>query len=334
MSYLPAAIDPKNASAEARTRHRAPFVKLWLAVLLLAASPAPIVAKAVQAPDSRVVINLPDGFETAKRFKGFQHPSGASVVILEVPASAYDKMARGMNANALARRGITNVEPLKLDRKDKHTALKAEQRTIRGVFEKLILLLGDGEGTALITANLPRLDGDTPTVEASRILAAFEDIRLGQRSPPPKPLYTFRETGPLKKAGSLAGAGQIYNETGTLPRERIKKSVPTFIAVHALNQLQVPSPSLFAAGQFEALSGFKDKTLTDGVKTRIAGMEAHIHRGTATSTGTGDRVQLFHAMIFPPAGGYYRFIGTTPEAKAGTFMPVFQKMAESFELAK
>jgi len=305
------------------------------AAFAFAAGPIPTAnAKAVQAPDSRVVIDLPTGFKTATRFKGFEHPSGASVVILEVPAAAYDKMARAMNANALERRGITGAESLTLSREGKYTALQGEQRTIAGTFDKLILLIGDSQGTALVTANLPRSDGATAGVDKAQILAAFEGVSLGQRSPPPKPLYVFRETGPLKFAGSLMGAGQIYNESGSLPRERIKKSAPTFIAVHALNDLKVPSPSLFAAGQFDALRGYKDKALADGVKIQIAGMDAHIHTGTATSTATGERVQLFHTMIFPERGGYYRFIGTTPETKAGTFMPLFRKMAESFELAK
>ncbi|MEL6299477.1 MAG: hypothetical protein AAFQ45_12980 [Pseudomonadota bacterium] len=296
---------------------------------------APVAAKVMQAPDSRVALTLPDGFTKATRFKGFEHPSGASIVVLEVPAVAYARMARAMNPNTLATRGVLNAKALDLGRSDKHVAFTAEQRTAIGMFDKVLLLIGDETSTALVTANVPRKAAADGQVSVDAIKSAFAKASFAKRSAAAKPLYAFTYTGPFKKAGSVMGAGQIYNLKGEMPKQRLTKAEPNFIAVHALNkEINVPNPPLFAAGQVEALRGFTGKRIIKTEAGRIAGIEAHRHTVSAKNTSTGDDVVFYHVMLFPEDGGYYRFIASTPAADADTYVPEFEKMAASFELAK
>ena len=70
-----------------------------------------------QAPNSRVVLDLPEEYVPSPLFAGFQNErSGVSYVILEAPASEYDKMAQGFTAEGLASRGVTDATSGKLDR--------------------------------------------------------------------------------------------------------------------------------------------------------------------------------------------------------------------------
>src|SRR5689334_1400002 len=63
---------------------------------IFALGPAPAEASQQQAPNSRVVLDLPPGYTPSPLFSGFQDEArGVSFVILEAPASEYDKMAQG-----------------------------------------------------------------------------------------------------------------------------------------------------------------------------------------------------------------------------------------------
>ncbi|MEO0793059.1 MAG: hypothetical protein AAFY27_11015, partial [Pseudomonadota bacterium] len=82
-----------------------------------------------QLPDSRVRLPLPSGFEPARNFRGFIHTSGASIVIIEVAGSAYDRMANSLTARLLSSRGVRDAKPLDLKRSDRHVAIAGRQAT-------------------------------------------------------------------------------------------------------------------------------------------------------------------------------------------------------------
>src|SRR5690606_5960914 len=68
-------------------------------------------AAPAQAPGSRITLDLPAGFEPSRSFNGFMNPvAGASIILLEVPASAYPEMAKGLMPQVLSARGIEKAE--------------------------------------------------------------------------------------------------------------------------------------------------------------------------------------------------------------------------------
>ena len=58
--------------------------------------PSSVQARIIQAPNSRVSLDLPESFKPAARYAGFEHAaSGASIVILEqLPLNATGKVDR------------------------------------------------------------------------------------------------------------------------------------------------------------------------------------------------------------------------------------------------
>ena len=84
---------------------------LALTALVGMSALAVVTASPQQAPNSRVVLDLPPGYVPSPLFSGFQNDtSGVSFIILEAPVGEYDKMAHGFTAEELAKRGITDVQ--------------------------------------------------------------------------------------------------------------------------------------------------------------------------------------------------------------------------------
>jgi hypothetical protein len=99
-----------------------------LALLLGMSAAAPVVAAPQQAPNSRVVIDLPPDYTPSPLFSGFQNDAlGVSFIILEAPAAEYDKMAQGFTPQELGKRGITDARTASLARSGPHVYMRAKQ---------------------------------------------------------------------------------------------------------------------------------------------------------------------------------------------------------------
>jgi hypothetical protein len=62
-------------------------------------------AEPVTLPGSRLALVPPEGFSLAKEFAGLQGDK-ASVLVVELPASAYDQLAEAISAGAMAKQGV------------------------------------------------------------------------------------------------------------------------------------------------------------------------------------------------------------------------------------
>jgi len=293
-------------------------------------------AQQSQPPGSRVAIDPPAGFSVAKRFTGFRHPSGASIVILEVAANAYQSMAPAMSGDLLAPKGIVDIKPLKLDRVGEHRALSGRQATPHGWFAKFMLLFRDERATALVTVNVPERVIDAEPISRHAVIKALESARLAPKPHAQAPMpYRLGYTGALQPAGRIAGGGLIYTRDGKLPTTQMKRTRPSFLLMHALSRTQrqvVIDIGVFGRRLINGLSGLSNITLADETKMRVAGLDGVRHRGTATSKTTGDRVAIYHLTLLDGDGGYYRLFGETPVQRADTDLAMFDRMANSFAL--
>ena len=61
--------------------------------------------RAVAIPGSRLALVPPDGFSLAKEFAGLQGDK-ASVLVVELPASAYEQLATAISAGTMAKQGV------------------------------------------------------------------------------------------------------------------------------------------------------------------------------------------------------------------------------------
>src|SRR5690606_29977109 len=169
--------------------HQVPYRAQAIAVLLLAAlllAPSPVIAAPAQAPGSRVVLELPDGFAASPDFSGFVGvANGASILLLEVPASAYPDMASGLSPEALSKKGVGQVQTGSLDRQGEYVYVTGEQQTASGPYVKYILLFREPSATALVSISVPRssfADGSAEPRTFEQILASARiDPKAGEK---------------------------------------------------------------------------------------------------------------------------------------------------------
>jgi hypothetical protein len=133
-----------------------PAATVALTALVGISAPAVVTASPQQAPNSRVVLDLPSGYVPSPLFSGFQNDtSGVSFIILEAPVGEYDKMAAGFTAEELAKRGITNVQKAELARNDPHVYMRAHQKSAAGAYAKFFVLFRTADQTILVSVNVP-----------------------------------------------------------------------------------------------------------------------------------------------------------------------------------
>ena len=239
-----------------------------------------------------------------------------------------------MTARALATKGISDVAPLDLGRTDKSIALEARQPTPVGTYQKFLLLIGSDAKTALITANLPLSDGGDVSPLAETIRGAFRSAALSESIAPRELPYALTYSGPFKRAGDLAGAGEVYTLSGKLPEELVKDPEPGFIIAHSLSALGRFDRAELASRLVMAIEKYRGITVKQTAPITINGVSGIQHLASATDNRNGIAVSILHTTLFPESGGYVRLLGITPTREAERYLPVFQELAASFRMKK
>ena len=145
-----------------------------LIALFAVAKPAPVAASPQQAPNSRVVLDLPSSYTPSPLFSGFQDDArGVSFVILEAPAAEYDKMAQGFTAAEFAKRGITDASRRSFSAPTR-TSSCAHARNRQPDLPEFFVLFRTTDQTVLVSSNVPARavdDGSVKPTEIESVLA-------------------------------------------------------------------------------------------------------------------------------------------------------------------
>ena len=143
-----------SATAPCRSIFFTTAARLVLAAAALTVAACPALARLQQAPSSRIVLELPDGFEPAVLFSGFTNEAqGVSYVVVEMPEKAFEELAAGMTPEALAAKGVENARREQLGRTDSYLYMQAEQTSPAGRFGKFFVVTLFSRKT---TKNLPK----------------------------------------------------------------------------------------------------------------------------------------------------------------------------------
>lgn len=306
-----------------------------LAAFVLAGAPSSH-ARPQQAPNSRVVIDLPEDYVPAPRFAGFQNDAtGVSFVILEAPAKAFDEMKDGFTADNLAKKGIVDVTRGELARTDTHVFMRARQPSPAGVYAKFILLFKGGGQTVLVSVNAPEAaikDGRVKVADIEAALASTSTATAQTR----RELYRIGYAGPFKQAGTPTGTTTVFTLDGKLtPAEKDKdKARAALIIAPSLDKRPVPDAASAAKNLIGTLAGYKELKVTNERDVKISGLQGVSLDATARDADSGETVVLRQVLLVGGGGGYYRMIAIAPEKDAERLMPEFSKMMESFTLVK
>ncbi len=331
---MPIAPKPTNAGPLWRLGRgaRTSAIAMALTVLMGMSAPAVVSATPQQAPNSRVVLDLPPGYTPSPLFSGFQdEASGVSYVILEAPMGEYDKMARGFTTDELAKRGIENVQQGQLSRTDPHVYMRAMQKSEAGLYAKYFVLFRTSDQTVLVSVNVPQHsldDGAVKPEEVERVLATAKTTE----KPAVRDIYSLSYLGPFKEAGRLVGTSKVYTLDGRLEPERAGETRSAFMVAPSLDKRQVAEPNKQAVGLLASLPGYKDFKPGTTRSIKIGGLDGVEVEADAIDEDDGKLIHLYQAMLLGADGGYFRLIGIAAPEDKMRLAGEFAKIAHSFAL--
>lgn len=303
------------------------LILLFLAAFVGTLTPA--LAKNMQAPGSRVSMDLPENFKPSPMFSGFMEIiSSAAIIVLELPPEAYDRVSAGFTQEALGAKGITDVKISQLKRSDTHVYFSAEQIHPRATFEKHILLIKDAKNTAVLTFNVPKGSLENGSIKRDDVIKALSTAKLEAKAAPSRDLFKLGYLGPFEQTGSLTGTSRMYADTD----DPSPPSIRNILAVApSLNQLPINDIKEFSEYALEKLDNAKDisnKTATD---LRIDKMAGHLITASATRGENQTPVVLRQLILLPEAGGYFRLLSVTKATDEQRLRPELDKIFRSFE---
>ncbi len=290
-------------------------------------------ARVQQAPSSRIAVDLPDGYEPAKLFSGFIHERlGVSLVIVEMPARAYDELAKGLTPAALAAKGVSVVRQAKLARPDEHIFIEGEQISPAGAFTKYLVVFRDRDVTALITANVQKAAPDKSGVAPAEIEAILASARIEPTAAAAKDLFTLRYLGPFQPAGAFLGNARTYTLDGRPPPVGSPAAQAIVIIAPSLDKRVVPKPEDYADKLLLGLGGLTDVKVVERQNVTYGGIGGIEIEAEARDKDSGTPVMLYQVVLLPRDGGYWRILAQAPRGDRDRFLSEFRRIASGFAL--
>jgi hypothetical protein len=303
-----------------------------MAGLLVLAAPTGLQAAPQQAPNSRVILDLPEGYVPSPLFSGFQNETlGVSLVILEAPASEYDKMAQGLSHQELAKRGLTDIRPASIARSGPRIYTRGRQKSAAGTYEKFFVLFRTHDQTILVSVNVPAKaieDGSVTPEEIAQILATAKTTEKAAV----RDLFSLSYLGPFREAGTLVGTSKVYTLDGRLEPERRGETRSAFMVAPALDKRPIAEPETLAVALLASLPGYKDVKPGEPHAITIGDLEGIEVSADAVDDADGKPIRLYQTLLLGKDGGYFRLIGIATAGQAPDLEPEFPKIARSFAL--
>lgn len=283
---------------------------------------------------TRIVLDVPPGYAPATRFTGFvDEARGASILVNEFPAVAYDQLAAGMTPEALKSQQVVNARIGRLTaRAGDHVYITAEQTAAGDTYAKFILIARERDVTALVTMNVPKdaiATGKVTTAECEAILAS---ARVGDAPAADTTRFTLGDSGPFKSAGTLGGSASMYTLDGVLTPATPDPRRPLFMVAQSIDNRPIGELAAFARRALEETRGFSGLAVTGEQSLTIAGQAAVEHLASAKEARENTAVNIFQVTLGLPGGGYLRVMGQATPADWERLLPEFRRMTASLRL--
>jgi hypothetical protein len=266
-------------------------------------------------PAVSIGLVLPSGMTPSKGFAGFEHRSGASIIIVEMPAEAYPQIVAGFTPERLRQTGfIANGESEAL------AVSGGEGRVLRGsqtanglVYTKWVAVVKGQAGTGLVTVQVPAsAEAELPRAEvetALRTIAFRTPVSLDDQIAALP--YAVGDMADFRPVRVLAGTSLLLTKG---PKDVDPDATqPLIIIASSMGQTTVHKgqESAFARKVFSGLASLKDITVTDENRS-VNGSQILVRlRGAAKHVKSDRPMGLTQTVLFSDRG-YLRVIGIAP----------------------
>jgi hypothetical protein len=281
---------------------------------------------AVDVPGTHIAMVPPAGFELSGSFDGFEHESGASIVVLELPGS-YDEVIPGMTDEGFAGQGITVTSRSDVTIEGRPAVLVEGTQTTQGLeFGKVLLVAGEGELTIVLTGNYP--------IAEEALGAAIREAELSlsidpERTIDPQASLTFSivPEPPLRFAGAFVNAA-IYNTSGTVPSADVDE--PFFIVAPSLGGAVPGDLEAFALKRLVETATITDIQVETTKSITIAGRPGIEHVAKAVRASGSGEVVVYQVLL---GGGddYILMSGICDADRSVECLAMFAATAKTYE---
>lgn len=301
-----------------------------LVLLNLLVSGQSLAAAPQTVPGSRVSMEMPEGFEKAGNFSGFQNPQKrASIMVTEMPGP-YAQITAGFDNEHLSTRGMSlcSKSPHKVGSFD-GVLVELTQTAGEAHFHKWILAFGDQNNTTLVTAAFPEelkqeLSGKMKDAVLSTSFDANRAAPLNQSDLN----YTVSPVPGMKLAARVQNM-LLFNPSGGLPKQKVEKPEPLFVAAQALNDLNIDDRALFCRRRLRQTKGLNTFEISSEKDVEIAGLSGREILASAIDE-KGEKTFILQTMLFGK-GSYFIMQGICDLSLQKTQEPVFREIAKTFK---
>lgn len=289
-------------------------MRLLLSAVVLAASvlAAPILARAAEPVfprGSAIGLVPPPGMVESPAFAGFEDRThNASLLIVDMPAEAYDQIEAGFTDAALASKGITlekrEAFPLK---GGKALLLTGTQAAGPAAVRKWVLLMGTADVTGLLTLQVPETEAAAYPDAAVRAAFATLTVRSVQDQMGALPFALTNLAG-FRPVRTIAGTTVILTDG---PKDVIDGAEqPLFVVSIAGGSPRDDERRQFALRAMSTLPGLKELRLERAEPQRIGGQAGFEVMANAIDVKTDAPVKVVQWIRFGPTA-YIRMVGIT-----------------------
>jgi hypothetical protein len=302
---------------------RSIFAATALVGLAWAAAPARA-ADAVFPLASHIGLVAPATMTPSQTFRGFEdRDAKASILILEVPAQAYEGVEKQLTPEALKKDGLVEEkrETVTLNGA-KGLLLAGTQETDKKKYHKWLLLASWPEGASLIAFQVP--DENKSKYPEASVRAALLSVTLRSVVPVDEQLrlvpIRFDDLSGMRPFRVLGNSSVFLTEGATDPKEPAEQPL-LIVSVGPGGPEQASDRANFSRQLFFNLSEFKDLRIVGSDVLRLDNLQTYEIQAEAKDPKSDAPMKLVQWIRFGN-GGFIRFVGM---ARADAWADAFPK---------
>jgi hypothetical protein len=296
----------------------------------LAFATAAQAADAVFPPASHIGLVAPATMTPSQKFRGFEdRDAHASILILEVPAQAYEGVEKQLTPEALKKDGLVEEkrETVTLNGA-KGLLLAGTQETDNKKYHKWVLLASWPEGASLIAFQVP--DENKSKYPEASVRAALLSVTLRQVVPVDEQLglvpIRFDDLSGMRPFRVLGNSSVFLTEGATDPKEPTEQ--PLFIvSIGPGGPEQASDRANFSRQLFFSLNDFKDLRILSTDMLRLNNLQTFEIQAEAKDPKSDAPLKLVQWIRFGH-GGFIRFVGISRTDAWGDAFPRFRAVRD------
>lgn len=251
----------------------------------------------------------PPGMVESQQFAGFEDDAAkASILVVDMPADAYDQLAAGFSEQALSTKGVILEDRESFPIKGAKALLFIGRQTAGPItVRKWVLLVGSEKATGIVTVQVPEAEAAAypdAVVRAALSSITFRSVADQANSLP----FAVTDLAGFRPVRAIGGTTLLLTDG---PKDALDgPEQPVFVVSIAGGAPRDDERRQFALRALSTIPGVKDLKLDRAEPQRIGGQAGFEVMATGADARTGTPIKVVQWIRFGPTA-YIRMVGVT-----------------------